>query len=260
MRKLLIALILSALSRHEVAAQSAQSPPPDSLKVWFEAQFDDTLREVTLAPRLLNRSPVPGYFHYQLRLTDATLRPGSLTHKFVGTVLAKPGDTVEILQKTFPFLPEKDFNAYLYISEEEFVVADTMWNFDEAYSVFKNRPAKPKAPQVFLAKDDFEVDALVFNETRTPFGREFFRKFSEIWQPPQGASGYWITIRETLTPGRQTLLTVSLNNREIFQRYLNPRPEYLAALAQQTVNYLLSLLQNGQYDGSLSNEDLFGKL
>lgn len=256
MSKLLTTLIFNGL----LCAVAAQAPATDSLRVWIEAEFDDSLRTVTLAPRLHNRAAQPGYFYWQLRLTDATLRPGNVTEKITGLVFAPPGDTVQIHAKTLPFSPERDFNAFIYISEEEFVVADTVWNFDDAYAAFKNRPAKPKPPQTFLAKDDFEIDALVFNETRTPFGREFFRKFSELWQPPQGVGGYWITIRETLTPGRQTLLSISLNNRELFQRYLVPRTDYIAGLAEQTVSYLTGLLQNGQYDGSLTTDDLFGKL
>jgi hypothetical protein len=99
----------------------------------------------------------------------------------------------------------------------------------------------------------------VLNETKTPWGREFHRKFMEYWQPPKGASGYWISIRESLTPGRYTLLSIRLNDRELFQRYLVPKLDVIADLADQTVSYITSLLQNGTYDGSLTNDDLFGK-
>jgi Curli assembly protein CsgE len=239
----------------------AQSPAPDSLKVWVDAQFDDSTHLVTLQAKLSNISDDIGYYYYQIRVTDQTLRPANSIEKYKGVVLSLPQDTATIFTKTFPFSLEKDFNFYVYLLEEDFMVADTFWNMDNAYSQKKEEILKPKAPQVYISKDNnLESEVYVINETRTPFGREFHRKFLENWKPPQGANGFWITIRETLTPGRFTILSVSLNNKELFQRYLIPKQKDIEDLAYATVDYLTLLLQNGTYDGSLTSDDLFGKL
>jgi Curli assembly protein CsgE len=110
----------------------------------------------------------------------------------------------------------------------------------------------------FLAKDEFEIDGIVTNEVRTNFGRQFWSNFQENWQPPEKIGGYWISIKEILTPGRYTIISVSLNNRELFQRYLNPNPEYLKDLATQTADFLVQILKNGDPDGGFTNEDLNG--
>jgi Curli assembly protein CsgE len=240
---------------------TAQTPSPDSLKVWVDAQFVDSTKQLTIQTKIANTSDELGYYYYQIRVTDATLRPANLTEKFNGVVLSLPKDTAVFFTKTITFDPKNDFNVYVYILEEDFVVADTFWNFNDALSVQNNAKPTPKAPQVYISKDsNLESEVYVINETRTPFGREFHRKFLENWKPPQGANGFWITIRETLTPGRFTILSVSLNNKELFQRYLIPKQKDIEDLAYATVDYLTLLLQNGTYDGSLTSDDLFGKL
>ncbi len=237
----------------------AQSPQPDSLRLWFSVSWNDSLKTVTLRPSVANLTNLERFFHYQIRITDATLLPGNSIQKLIGSFFISPGEILELTEKTLNFQPELDFNVYLYVLEEDFVIAAAEWNFDDAYSNHFKKPSKPKPTRAYLAPDNFEIDALVFNETRTPFGREFYRLFFERWQPPQNVSGYWITIREILTPGRYTIISVSLKNKELYQRYLIPRREFMETLATQTAEYLLSLLQNGEFDGGLTNEDLFGK-
>jgi hypothetical protein len=240
---------------------SAQAPSPDSIKVWVDAQFIDSTKQLTIQAKVANSSTQLGYYYYQIRVTDASLRPANAIEKFKGVLLSLPEDTAVIFTKTITYDPNNDFNVYVYILEEDFMVADTFWNFDNALSVVNNAIPTPKAPQVYISKDNnLESEVYVINETRTPFGREFHRKFLENWKPPQGANGFWITIRETLTPGRFTILSVSLNNKELFQRYLIPKQKDIEELAYATVDYLTLLLQNGTYDGSLTSDDLFGKL
>lgn len=168
-------------------------------------------------------------------------------------------DTETFFQKSYPISLKNDFQLAIYLIEDEFVAQDTIWSFGEARAKYLHQPPPPKPKKTFLAKDEVEESVLVFNETKTSFGREFYRIFMENWQPPDNSPGFWVTIRESLTAGRYTLLTVSLNNRELFQRYLVPRSEYISDLAKQTADYILSLVKNGNYDGSLSNDDLFGK-
>jgi hypothetical protein len=239
----------------------AQTPSSDSIKVWVYAQFVDSSKQLTIHAKVANISTQLGYYYYQIRITDATLRPTNIAEKFKGVLLALPEDTVIIFSKTITYDPKNDFNVYVYILEEDFMVADTFWNFDNALATVNNAKPSPKAPQVYISKDNnLESEVYVINETRTPFGREFHRKFLENWKPPQGATGFWITIRETLTPGRFTIVSVSLNNKELFQRYLIPKQKDIEDLAYATVDYLTLLLQNGSYDGSLTSDDLFGKL
>jgi hypothetical protein len=242
-------------------AIKAQIASPDSIKIWVESTFDDSSQQVTLQAKLANISSKTGYFYYQIKLTDQTLRPANSIDKYKGVVFSVPEDTTTFFSKTIPFSIEKDFNVYVYLLEEDFMVADTFWNLDDAYALKNARKPKPKAPQVYISKDsNLEFDVIVINETRTPFGREFHIKFLEYWKAPQGANGFWITIREILTPGRYTIVSVNLNNKEIFQRYLIPKQKDIEELAYGTAEYLTLLLQNGNYDGSLSNDELFGKL
>ena len=133
----------------------------------------------------------------------------------------------------------------------------------------KNNPTDPKNEQtkaptsqtpnkLNLAKDDFEIDGILTSDVRTNFGRQFYAFFQEKWQAPEKMGGYWISIREILTPGRYTLIAVSLNNRELFRQYLNPNQDYLKDLAGQTADLLTNILKSGDPDGGFTNEDLNG--
>lgn len=127
---------------------------------------------------------------------------------------------------------------------------------EQSIASAQNKTSNGKQP--FLAKDDFEIGGLIFNETRTRFGAEFYKTLIENWTPPQKVGSYWVTIRELPSPGRFTIISVNLNNRELFQRNLIPRGNYIQSLAYQTANTLTNILKQGNYDGSLSNGDLFG--
>lgn len=122
-------------------------------------------------------------------------------------------------------------------------------------------PERKKASKplvVSMAPDGFDLGGLVFNETKTRFGREFFSLFSQNWRPPNQTEAYWITIREFPTAGRFTLISVSLNNRELFQRFLIPRRSEMEELTVYTVQLLQDLLSQGQIDGLFSDQDLNG--
>jgi hypothetical protein len=112
--------LLSLIFWGNVLVLSAQTTPqPDSLRLWFDVSFNDSARQVTLRPKLLNRSGTSGYFYYQMRVTDATLRPGEIKEKTNGVVLALPFDTTELTEKTLPFDPSTDFNVFIYLLDEE---------------------------------------------------------------------------------------------------------------------------------------------
>jgi hypothetical protein len=100
----------------------------------------------------------------------------------------------------------------------------------------------------------------VFNETRTRFGRDFFALFQQNWRPPTQTEAWWITIKEYPTQGRLTLISVSLNNRELFQRLLSPRREQMEDLVVFTVQTLQAILSQGAIEGLYSDEDLHGKV
>lgn len=269
----------------------------ENIRTWFQTYPTTDSTQIQVTANLVNLNQESQFLYYLAIFGTERLTIRNADTQQKGLLALLPNDTTSIFFDWNPIqLDSTEKKIRLFLSENEFVIQTAEWSSKEigipeknrdiiAQSIKpkqetspkkKERPSKYNRPisseknqkiarterqkgkETFLAKDDFEITGLVFNETRTRFGGDFYRKLNEIWTPPSGVGSYWITIRELPSPGRFTVLSIVLNNRELFQRNLIPRQGYIESLAYQTANLLNSVLKNGNYDGSLSNTDLFG--
>ena len=108
--------------------------------------------------------------------------------------------------------------------------------------------------------DDVEIGAgFVIDETRTRSGRDFYDEFYRNWEEPQGATDYIIRIEEKPSPGRSTLVSVTLNGEQIFARMLQPKPEYISELAAAVAGYTQGKVQEQmQLEDGLEADGLSG--
>jgi hypothetical protein len=204
--------------------------------------------------------PVGQEYHWAVRIAISGAQKDAGLIKKQGLIkLSSP--SILVFQDSFLLNPETNVKVYAYLLDREFVVAQDYIELQKDTSLLsanENQPTKPKQLTTHLAPDGFDLGGLVFNETRTRTGREFFSIFQQNWKPPTQTEAYWITIKEYPTPGRFTLISVSLNNRELFQRFLQPRKEYLESLVVMTVQTLTELLSLGEIEGLFSEQDLHG--
>lgn len=82
---------------------------------------------------------------------------------------------------------------------------------------------------------DIEIDGLLFDQTKTKSGRDFYDFFYNQWQAPPDAKNYSIYIVEKPYRLRTTLIEVKINETTVFQSYLMPRTSYVEQVAQQAV-------------------------
>ncbi len=72
----------------------------------------------------------------------------------------------------------------------------------------------------------YDIPYLLIDNTKTPWGHKFFRTFSEIWKPPLGIEGYYITIGEDRISFKQSWVYVSVGdniyNYRVFYSLLKP--------------------------------------
>jgi hypothetical protein len=204
--------------------------------------------------------PIGQEYHWAVRIAiSGSQTEGNLIKKQGLIKLSNPSSLV--FQDSFQLDPQANVKVYAYLLDREFVVAQDDSELQQdtvTLSANENQAPKPKPFTTHLAPDGFDLGGLVFNETRTRTGREFFSIFQQNWKPPTQTEAYWITIKEYPTPGRFTLISVSLNNRELFQRFLQPRKEYLESLVVLTVQTLTELLSLGEIEGLFSEQDLHG--
>ncbi|MTI30731.1 CsgE family curli-type amyloid fiber assembly protein [Xanthovirga aplysinae] len=83
-----------------------------------------------------------------------------------------------------------------------------------------------------------EINGLIVDETRTKSGREFYRVFYKMWEPPPNAPDFMITIKELPGQGRGSRVQILVNRELVFLNYLQPRSDYILSLAQY-VDYVL---------------------
>ena len=96
-----------------------------------------------------------------------------------------------------------------------------------------------------VSKDaDIEIDGLLFDETKTKSGRDFYDYFYRDWEAPAKARNYSIFISEKPYRLTTTQIQIKINETVVFQSFLQPRGDIVEMLAQQAVARTRLYLQN----------------
>ena len=103
-------------------------------------------------------------------------------------------------------------------------------------------------PISLLKKDSIiGIDGLVLNNTLSREGYEFYILFSHYWNPPLQAKNYEIVVQEYRKAGRNTILAIAVNNKELVYRSVNPNYIGLQGLAEAAANHISNYLRNGNH-------------
>jgi len=91
---------------------------------------------------------------------------------------------------------------------------------------------------------DIEIDGLLFDETKTKSGKDFYDFFYTGWVAPANARNYSIFITEKPYRLTTTMIEISINETMVYQSFLQPRSDYIETLAEQAVAQTQMYLQN----------------
>lgn len=89
-----------------------------------------------------------------------------------------------------------------------------------------------------------EIDGLIVKETRTKHGGDFYDHFYRNWEAPPNARNYTIYIKELPYRLNMTLVTVRINDSEVFRSALQPRREIIIQLADYALSRTSEFLTN----------------
>ncbi|MEM9102140.1 MAG: CsgE family curli-type amyloid fiber assembly protein [Pseudomonadota bacterium] len=70
------------------------------------------------------------------------------------------------------------------------------------------------------------IQSLLLDRTVTPFGKQFFKSFSEAWNSNQFNSGndaLHLLVKESLLPQSRTLIQLEINHRVVYRSILSHR-------------------------------------
>jgi curli production assembly/transport component CsgE len=93
-----------------------------------------------------------------------------------------------------------------------------------------------KAQTEKVSKDaDIELDGMLFDNTKTKSGKDFFDFFYSRWKAPPEARNYSIYIIENPFRLMITQIEVKINETTVFRSFLQPRADIVEQLAEQAV-------------------------
>ncbi|MFW5872821.1 MAG: CsgE family curli-type amyloid fiber assembly protein, partial [bacterium] len=79
---------------------------------------------------------------------------------------------------------------------------------------------------------------LLFDETITKVGKDFYDMFYNKWQFPETNESFFITFSERPMPGLGTRVTITIDDTQIFQQFVKPNYEQMELLSDYAVQIL----------------------
>lgn len=119
----------------------------------------------------------------------------------------------------------------------------------------------PHPLQQGMAMDplDLEIGEMIFDETMTKVGRDFYDQFYSEWSNPTKITDFSIYIKERPMPGVGTQITVSIDEFELLQQFIRPNQEMIEMLSEYAVGLATQYLVNFQeIQAQLQSEDQSG--
>ena len=104
-----------------------------------------------------------------------------------------------------------------------------------------------------------EIDGLVIDETLSKVGRDFYDAFYSKWAAPIDAKDYTIFVKESPPRMSRFMVSIYVNDDEVFSSYLAPREEIIDAYADYAVSEIEDYLkQRENVSQALESPDMAG--
>ena len=106
---------------------------------------------------------------------------------------------------------------------------------------------------------DLEIGEMIFDETITKVGKDFYDEFFTKWSNPTEIRDFSITIKERPMPGIGTQIRVFIDEHEILTQFIRPNQEQIEMLAEYTRSLATQYLVNYQeIQAQLQSDDQSG--
>ena len=117
----------------------------------------------------------------------------------------------------------------------------------------------PQQQNLAIDPLDLEIGEMIFDETVTKVGRDFYDEFFTQWNNPTQIKDFSISIKERPMPGIGTQITVMIDEHEILKQFIRPNQEQIEMLAGYTIALATQYLVNYQeIQAQLQSEDQSG--
>jgi hypothetical protein len=103
---------------------------------------------------------------------------------------------------------------------------------------------KKKEENIILPDDGFILSGIISDETKTKMGKDFYDYFYYEYNEKNINSAKIVTVIEELSFGRNTKISISIENVVIYEFLTRPDEEFLVAVAKESVNATFLYLKN----------------
>lgn len=132
----------------------------------------------------------------------------------------------------------------LNISQTDTLLQDTT-RLKEAPERLRKLIEEIKVSKEKVSRDaDLELDGMLFDETKTKSGKDFYDLFYSQWEAPPEARNFLIYITEKPYRLTTTQIEVRINEITVFISFLQPRADIVEQLAEQAVAQTQMYLAN----------------
>ncbi|UOQ71670.1 curli production assembly/transport protein CsgE [Hymenobacter cellulosilyticus] len=100
-----------------------------------------------------------------------------------------------------------------------------------------------------------EIEGLVMDQTITKVGHDFYDAFYSIWEAPADAGDFTILIQEKPARGTSTLISVTVNDSELLELPLQPKPEVIEETASYAFEVTTQFLLQARNDSRLLEQN-----
>ena len=107
--------------------------------------------------------------------------------------------------------------------------------------------------------NDIEIEGIIVDATQTKIGKDFYDIFYQQWSQVENLPYHSITINEKALPQLGSIISVQVEDRVIFQQFVQPRYEKIEEMANYALQQTYQYIKN--YDNmqkQLQGEDLKG--
>jgi hypothetical protein len=200
---------------------------------------------------------------YLVRATCTSASPDTLDLQYVMR-LAQPGAAARERTGAFTLLPGQraDLGTYAIPRPDSNGISLTLTIFDgsrvlarDSFPRVEQTDVNPVAASPDLQSDSASPDptlqgnqgivlgGFVLEQTKTPWGQQFYELFAQQWQQLDIQTSYNILIEELPFRGRNTLVEISVDDQLIFTQLLQPKYDFLVELAGYTVQLSAQQIQ-----------------
>jgi len=106
------------------------------------------------------------------------------------------------------------------------------------------------------ANSEVEIGGLLLDNTKSRLGRDFYFKFSQLWNDIPNTQGINVQITEQIVPRAGTKLKLLLNGRIIYVTHFGRRQSPVKKKVEQAIFILIDAMSQTQYDQN--NIDMAG--